>query len=278
MRNKINLELADYFLKLKNKFMFSFIKSIFDKFNINLDIKKSGHKAVIKDSIKSPVFQAGRDIIHITNNQKEEPISDLERRILKRLYAEYKKTGKRLSWKTIDAHKELGVKDGDYVGILSNSPYIELVGEHYQIKDEGIRLMDKNIDSALVTCEIASVLPNTIHFNFLKDGKVWFSIKNHDTKKYRAYVKIKFISDDYEEEVKEGYYGGTKAWNLNEQDGIVAPGLDIPPEIREKIKQKKKIEIRIFCEIKDENDELIEKKLPVGYVYDYENNNWYYEP
>ena len=67
-------------------------------------------------------------------------------------------------------------------------------------------------DSAVVTYKIASVLPelNTMSFDFLKDWKVWFWIKNHERKKYKAYVKIKFISDDYEENVKEGYYGGTK--------------------------------------------------------------------
>jgi len=135
--------------------------------------------------------------------------------------------------------------------------------------------------SAIVTYKIASILPklNTVFFDFLKDWKVWFLIKNHETKKYKAYVKIKFIcSDGYKEDVSEGYYGGTKAWNLNALATIIAPGLGISKEIRKKAKEKKKIEIRIFCEIKNENDELIEEKLPIGYVYDYKNQNWYYEP
>ena len=131
---------------------------------------------------------------------------------------------------------------------------------------------------ALVTYKIASVLPNTVYFNFLKDWQVWFLIENHERKKYKAYIKIKFISDNYEKELNGGYYGGVKAWNLNALTAIVAPGLDILEGVREKAKQRKRIEIEISCEIKDENDKLVEKKLPVGYVYDYENNDWYYEP
>lgn len=141
----------------------------------------------------------------------------------------------------------------------------------------GYKTEDK-ANVALVTYKIASVLPNTISFNFLKDWKVWFLIENHERKKYKAYVKIKFISDGYEEELKEGYYGGTKAWNLNALSRIIAPGLGIPEKIKQKAKQEKRIEIRISCTIKDEHDELIEEKLPIGYVYDYKNNNWYYEP
>jgi len=139
---------------------------------------------------------------------------------------------------------------------------------------------EEKVDSAIVTYKIAAAFPelNTVLFNFLKNWQVWFLIKNHDEKKYKAYVKIKFISDDYEEDVKDGYYGGIKAWNLNALATIIAPGLNIPDKIKEKVKQNRKIEIRIFCEIKDENDRLIEKKLPIGYIYNYKDNSWYYEP
>jgi hypothetical protein len=158
--------------------------------------------------------------------------------------------------------------------LVEHTAEIELKKEVTRDKAEG------NIDSAMVTYKIAAAFPelNTLFFNFLKDWKVWFLIKNHEIKKYKAYVKIKFISDGYEEETKDGYYGGIKAWNLNALATIIAPGLNIPEKIKEGAKQEKKIEIRIFCEIKDENDNLIEKKLPVGYVYDYKDKSWYYEP
>jgi len=137
--------------------------------------------------------------------------------------------------------------------------------------------VDEN-NVALVNYKIASVLPGTVYFDFLKDWKVWFLIQNQEKKKYKAYIKMKFISGDKEEEVSEGYYGGIKAWNLNTLSQIMAPGLKIPEWIKEKAKQKKKIEIRIECEVKDENENLVEKKLPAGYAYNYENNSWYYEP
>ncbi len=148
------------------------------------------------------------------------------------------------------------------------------------IRDYIINKNKDRSDTAVVSYKIASALPefNTKQFDFLEDGKVWFLIQNHERKKYKAYIKIKFISDNYEEEVTESYYGGIKAWNLNALSITIAPGLGIPRAIREKARQKKKIEIRISCEIKNENDETIETKLPAGYVYDYKNNSWYYEP
>lgn len=147
------------------------------------------------------------------------------------------------------------------------------------IYDDSSKLIgSNNSKTALVSYKIASVLPNTIHFDFLKDWKVWFWIGNHETKKYRAYVKIKFIAPNFNKEISEGYYGGTKAWNLNALSGIQAPGLGIPDEIKKATKSKKKIEILINCEVKDENDKLIEKKLPQSYIYDYKNNNWYLDP
>jgi len=134
----------------------------------------------------------------------------------------------------------------------------------------------KNI--ALVDCTIASSLPGTVTFNFLKDWKVWFLILNREPKKYRAYVKIKFITDKYEEEVSEGYFGGTIAWKLNAFSGIQAPGLGMPDKIKEAANQKKEIKIEINCTVKDENDDLVEKKLPSVYAYAYEGKYWYLEP
>jgi hypothetical protein len=131
---------------------------------------------------------------------------------------------------------------------------------------------------ALVEYKIASSLPGTIVFNFLRDWKVWFWIANREPKKYKAYVKIKFITERYEEEVGEGYYGGTKAWNLNAFSGIQAPGLGIPDKIKEVANQRKNIKIEINCTVKDENEKLVEKKLPNIYAYEYKGEYWYLEP
>lgn len=131
---------------------------------------------------------------------------------------------------------------------------------------------------ALVEYKIAHVLPGTVVFDFLRDWKVWFWIGNREPKKYRAYVKIKFIADGYEEEIPEGYYGGTTPWNLNAFSGIQAPGLEVPEQIKKAANERKKIKIEINCTVKDENDKLVEKKLPSVYAYEYGSKYWYLEP
>lgn len=143
------------------------------------------------------------------------------------------------------------------------------------------RETEKKTVGALITYKIAQHFPElkTIPFDFLKDWKVWFLIKNHEMNKYKAYITVKFIvtSDNYQENAG-GHYGGSVAWKLNELSVIIAPGLGIPEKIREKVKQGKTLKISILGEIKDENDNFLERKLPVEYIYDPKNNNWYYEP
>lgn len=134
----------------------------------------------------------------------------------------------------------------------------------------------KNV--ALVEYRVDSVLPDTVSYNLLKDEKVWFWIANLEPKKYRAYVSIKFKLDSYSEEIKEGYYGGKKAWNLNAFLGIRAPGMTIPKKVIDSVKQGEKLDVEIKCKIKDENDKLVEEKLPVTYRYSPNNNSWYLEP
>lgn len=134
-------------------------------------------------------------------------------------------------------------------------------------------------NTAIVSYKIASSLPNSVSFDFLKDGKVWFWIANHEKKKYLAYIKIKFfIDDNVFLELNDGYYGATKAWNLNALSGIQAPGLGIPEDVKEAAKQNKNVKIEINCSAHDEFDNFIEKKLPQTYVYHRENNNWFLEP
>ncbi len=132
---------------------------------------------------------------------------------------------------------------------------------------------------AIVSYLIASVLPNSIPLSLLKDGKVWFWISNHEKKKYLAYIKVKFFIDDIlVKELNDGYYGGIKPWNLNALIGIQAPGLGIPEGVREAAKQGKRVKIQVDCKIHDEDNKLIEEKLPQSYVYDAKNNSWFLEP
>jgi len=145
-----------------------------------------------------------------------------------------------------------------------------------KIISEDKKELTKNV--AIVSYKIASNLPGTIKFNFLNDWRVWFWIANHDPKKYRAYVKVKFITNELEIENKDGYYGNTKAWKLNALSGIQAPGLVIPEDIKDAVKKGETVKIQINCDIKDENDDLIEKRFPQIYVYDRQNNSWFLEP
>lgn len=71
-----------------------------------------------------------------------EMISDLEIKIIERLYDKYKVSKKLYCWKILDAYKELGVSEGDYVGMLNDSKYIEIDIDCLKITNMGIRFMD----------------------------------------------------------------------------------------------------------------------------------------
>jgi hypothetical protein len=132
---------------------------------------------------------------------------------------------------------------------------------------------------ALVSCRITSVLPNSVTFNFSKDYKAWFLIANHGPQKYKAYVKLKYFADGkLLEDISNGHYGYQEAWNLNALSAIQAPGIIASEKIKAALNEKKRIKVIIDCKIHNENDELIEEKLPQTYVYDEENNSWFLEP
>lgn len=157
------------------------------------------------------------------------------------------------------------------------------LGELVSIKNPKTDSMEENRKKdnkkvALVEYKIASALPGTVIYDLIDSGKVWFWIANNSDKKYKAYVEIEFISDKYSRKEDEGYYGGKKEWNLNAFSGIRAPGILIPHEMIELAKKGKNIEIKINCTIKDEYNKLVEKKLPVSYIYNKDNKDWYFEP
>jgi hypothetical protein len=54
--------------------------------------------------------------------------------------------------------------------------------------------------------------------------------------------------------------------------------MPLPPEVIEKVKKGEVLDITINCEIHDEDDKLIEKKLPVTFKYGFETKSWYLEP
>lgn len=73
-------------------------------------------------------------------------VSNLEKRLLDKLYAKYQITGSRDKWKATDAFKELGIKDGQDLSTVRDSKFIkiELDGTHecFVLTSEGIRYMD----------------------------------------------------------------------------------------------------------------------------------------
>ena len=69
-------------------------------------------------------------------------VSELEQRVLEKLYKEYKATGKLYCWKITEAYKELGITEGDYVGVLNDSRYISIDGDCLKLTTAGIRYMD----------------------------------------------------------------------------------------------------------------------------------------
>jgi len=141
-----------------------------------------------------------------------------------------------------------------------------------------IPVSKKNKNVALIEYKVDSVLPGTVHFDLIKDEKVWFWIANLEGKQYLAYVKIKLKIGDYSKELDDKYYGGKEPWKLNAFTGIHAPGMPIPPEVIDKVKKEEVLDITVNCEIYDGNNKLIEKKLPVTFRYGFETKSWYLEP
>ncbi len=139
------------------------------------------------------------------------------------------------------------------------------------------RFVVKN--SPKIEYALGNGFPGTVRFNFIKDKKVWFMVRNDDSEKYRVYFTLSlYFGEKKVETIKEGYYGGEKAWNLNPNIRIVAPGLLIPDKIFNDLKDKKDFRIKIDCEIKNEKDKSIEKRLPISYIYNVDGDEWYFEP
>lgn len=105
------------------------------------------NKVKVGRGAQAHVNQAARDINY--GAQQAEDISDIERRVLTGLYKQYRQGGGRpVRWNARDAHQELNITDGTYVGMLQNSRYITLDGEHYMITDDGIRYMDARVSQS----------------------------------------------------------------------------------------------------------------------------------
>ncbi|TSA44813.1 hypothetical protein D4R52_03625 [bacterium] len=105
--------------------------------NIAKDIR--GHIVIGKNKYE---LLFANEISQINVKDSTVSVSDLEKKIMLYLYEVYYRTKSNSRWKISDAYRELGVKEGTYVGVLNDSKYIKTSGEEFQLTDEGIRLMD----------------------------------------------------------------------------------------------------------------------------------------
>lgn len=162
---------------------------------------------------------------------------------------------------------------------MNKAKTIDEIKANYNIFGESLsRGKSRKRAVALIFYKLSSSLPGTAYFNFIKDKQVWFLLENRGAEKYRVYISVTFRSEETEIKEKGGYYGGETPWNLNAFSAIQAPGLPFPEKIIESAKQGKRIKVVVDCEVKDETDKLIEKKLPVTYYYKKDKNLWVLDP
>lgn len=111
------------------------------QFTILKNIAKDISGYIVLNNKKYELLFAN-EISQINDKESSILISDLEKKIMLHLYEVYDRTKSNPRWKILDAYRDLGIKEGNYVGILNNSKYIKTDGEYFQLTDEGIRLMD----------------------------------------------------------------------------------------------------------------------------------------
>lgn len=111
------------------------------QFTILKNISKDISGYIVLNNKKYKLLFAN-EISQVNDKDPSVVISDLEKKVMLYLYEIYKRTKSNSRWKILDAYRELGIKDGNYLGVLNNSKYIKTTGEEFQLTDEGIRLMD----------------------------------------------------------------------------------------------------------------------------------------
>jgi len=142
-------------------FKINLLEKIADKFNLKFDFsgerRRVKNENKLKNSVVGTIQQADRINNEIRNFAgSEDNISDLEIKILRKLYARYKEGQyPRLDLQTLN--REIGISDGQYVGPLNNSKFLKVEGNDYVIEDAGIRFMDSFIRSNKPEIDILSL-------------------------------------------------------------------------------------------------------------------------
>ncbi len=127
-------------------FKFDLLEKIAEKFNLKFDFSGERRRVKNQNKLRNSTVGTIQQADRINNEVKnfaglEDNISDLEIKILRKLYAKYKK-GEYPSLDLRKMNEELGISDGQYVGPLNNSKFLKIEGNNYIIEDAGIRFMD----------------------------------------------------------------------------------------------------------------------------------------
>lgn len=95
-----------------------------------------------------------------------------------------------------------------------------------------------------------------------------------DYLKAQVFFKLEVILNNSKCEIlKDGYYNGTKPWHMNPR--LLAGGhFHIPKWARD---AGQRLEVRVSCTIADIYARTHEL-LPVGWIYMWDKNDWYFEP
>ena len=116
------------------------------------------NKSKVKNSTVGSIQQA-----HNINNEvknfvgSEDYISDLEIKILRELYSVLKETGKRPRLDLRVLHGKLDIVDGDYLGTVTDSKFLNIEGNNYVITQEGVRFMDSFVRNNKPEVDIISL-------------------------------------------------------------------------------------------------------------------------
>lgn len=142
-------------------FKFNFLEKIADKLNLKFDFSGERRRTKNKNKLINSTVGTIQQADQINNSIRnfvgsDEHISDLEIKILRKLYAKYKEGQyPRLDLRKL--HSELGITDGSYVGPLNDSRFLKIEGNDYVIKDAGIRFMDSFVRSNKPEIDITSL-------------------------------------------------------------------------------------------------------------------------
>lgn len=138
------------------------LEKIVDKLNLKFVFSGTWRRMKNENKLMNSVVGAIQQADQINNNirnfvSSDEYISDLEIKILHKLYTRYKEGQyPRINLRTL--HSELDITDGSYVGPLNKSKFFKINGNDYVIEDAGIRFMDSFIRNNKPEIDITSLV------------------------------------------------------------------------------------------------------------------------